>query len=78
MVFASIYDLWQLGGMPNDTWRTFETDLRAFVSLPEFTTSWPQLNCYHNPKFVGLVDWLISENTRAARLNRQPGEKHKA
>jgi hypothetical protein len=52
MVFASIYDLWQLGGMPNDTWRTFETDLRAFVSLPEFTTSWPQLKRYHNPKFV--------------------------
>ena len=62
--FASIYDLWQLGGMPNDIWRTFEADLKLLVSRPEFTSSWANLKQFHDPKFVGLVDWLIRENAR--------------
>jgi hypothetical protein len=32
--FASIFDLWQLGGMPNDTWRTFEADVGLSLPCP--------------------------------------------
>jgi hypothetical protein len=59
--FAGIFDLWQLGGMPNELWDTFEIDLRRLVSRPEFNNRWSQLKRGHHPKFVRLVDWLIAE-----------------
>jgi hypothetical protein len=65
--FARIYDLWKLGGMPNEIWDTFQTDLGTLVSRPEFNHRWPRMKRWHRPGFVALVDWLISEAEQRRR-----------
>jgi hypothetical protein len=63
--FASIFDLWQLGGMPKRVWRTFEIDLRVLLSRPDFVERWQELRGFHNRKFIRLVEKLIAKNAKA-------------
>jgi hypothetical protein len=58
--FANIFDLWQLGGMSTDTWRTFQTDLAVFISRAEVVERWRQLERFDDPKFVGMINSLIN------------------
>jgi hypothetical protein len=58
--FATIYDLWKLGGLPRPVWKTFEADLRQWANQPVFKERWPQLKEGHRKDFVALVDKLLS------------------
>lgn len=78
--FAYIYDVWRLGGMPKQIWRTFQTDLGVLVSRPEFRGRWSRLKGYHRREFIGLVDQLISKKAKAAGRdtsgNQEKGQGH--
>jgi hypothetical protein len=58
--FATIYDLWKLGGLPRPVWRTFEADLRQWASQSVFQERWPQLREGHRQDFVALIDKFVS------------------
>jgi len=62
--FALIYDLWRLGGIPDEVWGTFESELRDMVSNPDFVNRWTQLKQGHRPDFIDLVDSLRAQRQR--------------
>jgi hypothetical protein len=78
--FAHIYDLRELGGIPDEIWSAFEADLGTFVSRPEFGERWSSLKAYHRPEFVGLVERLMSEKPKLPGATQsaitQRGQSH--
>lgn len=54
--FATIYDLWELGGIPDDVWESFAIDIRDTIRAPSFQKRWNTLKKFHKKSFVEFVD----------------------
>jgi hypothetical protein len=59
--YAYIFDLWRLGGVPDQVWDALKRDLRDWVSRPDFNERWSQLRQWHTRDFVDLVNGLIAQ-----------------
>ena len=73
--FAHIFDLWQLGGMTTQVWRTFEADLIVLLSRPGFAERWSALKRFHDPMFVAVVDRLLSQNVESVRREKNRAQQ---
>jgi hypothetical protein len=70
--YATIYDLWKLGGLPRPVWKTFEADLRQWANQPDFQERWPRLREGHRKDFVALIDKFVSPRA----INKVPNVDH--
>lgn len=59
--FATLFDVRQLGGIPDEAWGSFEADLAYTMSRPAFRTRWKSLKGQHNQRFVSYVDGLLAK-----------------
>lgn len=62
--FALLYDLRSLGGLPDQTWHSFEMDLRTTLGTPYFAERWANVKGEHDAGFVAYVDALLVSNVR--------------
>jgi hypothetical protein len=70
--FALLYDLWRLGGIPTELWKTLQIDLGVTASRPGFEERWRNLRRAHRPDFVHLVDNLVSQTAHQQVTSERP------
>lgn len=53
--FATMFDLHELGGIPDDSWNAFKKDMKDTMESKLFRNQWEKLKCSQGPKFVKFV-----------------------
>ena len=57
--FATIFDLWKLGGIPDPAWESFDSDIRSTMSSTYFASRWKQVREQHGKAFQSYIDEVV-------------------
>ncbi|MCT7375895.1 hypothetical protein [Chelativorans salis] len=53
--FATMYDLYSLGGISTNAWEAFKADMKVTLSLPVFRRRWSKLKQFHAAEFRTFI-----------------------